>query len=161
VLDDVPSARDFLERAAQDGSISSASDRAQLYRDLAEARLMVGDPAGAMAAARVSADALNQAPLNARFTIAERRLGQRLLDALVAAADGDVAGLGAACSSDEAPPASDPCYLLGWTYEQQGQVDQARGAYRAYVERAPAWSFLRRAAVMRQHALSVLGGGSG
>jgi hypothetical protein len=82
-----------------------------------------------------------------------------MLEALLAAADDDLAGLSAACSSAESPLAVDACYLLGWTYEQHAEPAQARPAYQTYVERSPAWSFLRRAAAMRQHALAVLATG--
>ena len=154
-LEDLPTALLYLERAA-DLEPLSASDRAQLYRDLAEVRLALGNRAAAAAAVRASADALEQQPLNARFTPGERRLVQRTLEALQAAADDDRSRLTAACSSGEPPPAVDACYLLGWTDEQHGDGEGARRAYRAYVQGAPAWSFLRRAAGMRQHALAVL-----
>jgi tetratricopeptide (TPR) repeat protein len=158
VRGDLQSARDYLEHAVQAGP-ANTSDHAQMFRDLAEVRLALGDGAGAASAVRVSQDALGQLPLNARFTLTERRLSERTLEALLAAADDDLAALTAACSSDESPPAVDACYLLGWTYEQRAQPAQARPAYQAYVERAPAWSFLRRAAAMRQHAQMVLASG--
>jgi tetratricopeptide (TPR) repeat protein len=159
-LGDLASADTYLEQAAQAGP-ATASDRAQMYRDLAEVRLALGDRAAAAGAVRVSQGALSQQPLNARFTPTERRLGERTLEALLAAADDDLATLTAACSSHESPPAVDACYLLGWTYEQRAQLAQARPAYQAYVQRAPAWSFLRRAAAMRQHALTLLTSGPG
>lgn len=159
-LGDLASADGYLEQAARAGP-PTTSDRAQMYRDLAEVRLAVGDRTGAASAVRVSQDALGQLPLNARFTLGERRLNERTLEALLAAADDDLAALTAGCSSDESPPAVDACYLLGWTYEQHAQTAQARPAYQAYVDRAPAWSFLRRAAAMREHALMVLTSGPG
>ena len=157
-LGDVASARPYLEQAAQAGD-ATTSDRAQLYRDLAEVRLALGDRSGAVTAVELSRDSLSQLPLNARFTPLERRLGERILQALLDAANDDLAGLTAACSSDESPPAVDACYLLGWTYEQRAAPAQARGAYQAYVDRSPAWSFLRRAPAMREHALTVLATG--
>lgn len=157
-LGNLAAAGSYLEQAAQAGP-ATAGDRAQMYRDLAEVRLALGDRTGAAAAVRVSQDALSQLPLNARFTLTERRLSERTLEALLAAADDDLADLTAACSSGESPPAADACYLLGWTYEEHAQPAQARPAYQAYVDRAPAWSFLRRAAAMRQHALMVLASG--
>jgi tetratricopeptide (TPR) repeat protein len=156
---DLASADVYLERAAR-ARPPTTSDRGQMYRDLAEVRLALGDRTGAAAAVRLSQEGFSQLPLNARFTPTERRLGERTLEALLAAADDDLAGLTAACSSDESPPAVDACYLLGWTYEQRAQTDQARPAYQAYVARAPAWSFLRRAAAMRQHAQAVLTSGA-
>ena len=157
-LGNLTSAHNYLERAVQAGP-ASLSDRAQMYRDLAEVRLALGDGAGAASAVRVSQDALGQLPLNARFTPTERRLSERTLEALLAAADDDLNALTAACSSQESPPAVDACYLLGWAYEQHAQSAQARPAYQAYVDRAPAWSFLRRAGAMRQHAVTVLASG--
>jgi tetratricopeptide (TPR) repeat protein len=159
-LGDLASADVYLEQAARAGP-RTTSDRAQMYRDLAEVRLALGDRAGAAAAVRVSQDALSQLSLNARFTPSERRMSERTLEALLAAADDDLAVLTAACSSDESPPAVDACYLLGWTYEQHAQTAEARPAYQAYIDRAPAWSFLRRAAAMRQHAVVVLASGPG
>jgi hypothetical protein len=155
-LGDLGSAHDYLERAAEAGA-ASASDRARLYRDVAEVRLALGDRPGAAAAAvGLPVAALSQEPLNARFTPAERRLSERTLEALLAAADDDVAGLTTACSGDASPPAVDACYLLGRTYERRAELSQARLAYQAYVDGSPAWSFLRRAPAMRQHALAVL-----
>ena len=157
-LGDLTSASAYLQQATQAGP-ATVSDRTQMYRDLAEVRLALGDRAGAATAARVSQDALAQQRLNARFTPTERRLSERTLEALLGAANDDLAGLTAACSTDESPPAVDACYLLGWTYEQHVQPAQARPAYQAYVDRAPAWSFLRRSAAMRQHALTILASG--
>ena len=157
-LGDLTSASAYLEHAAQAGP-ATVSDRTQMYRDLAEVRLALGDRPGAATAVRVSQAALAEQPLNARFTPAERRLSERTLEALLAAASDGLAGLTAACSSNESPPAADACYLLGWTYEQHVQPAQARPAYQAYLDRAPAWSFLRRATAMRQHALTVLTSG--
>ena len=154
-LGNLTSAHAYLEQAAEAGP-ASPSDRAQMYRDLAEVRLALGDHTGAATAVEISRGALSLLPLNARFTSSERRLSERTLAALLAAADDDLDALKAACSTTESPPAVDACYLLGWTYEQRNQVAQARPAYQAYVDGSPAWSFLRRAAAMRQHALSVL-----
>jgi hypothetical protein len=152
---DLMTARSYLERVADPGP-AGPNERALFYRDLAEVRLALGDRAGAAAAVNSAAEAQSQQPLNARFTPGERRLAQRTLEALRAAADADVAGLAAACSTDERPPAVDACYLLGWTYEGRGEVASARAAYQTYVDRAPTWSFLRRAPLMRQHAEAFL-----
>jgi hypothetical protein len=130
-----------------------------MYRDLAEVRLALMDTQGAAAAVRVSADALGQEPLNARFTAAERRHWQRTLDALLLAARDDTAGLSDACSSPELPPTGDACYLLGWSYEQAANWTATREAYQAYLERSPVWSFLRRAPAMREHALAFVTAG--
>jgi tetratricopeptide (TPR) repeat protein len=156
VLDrgDLPQARRYFERAVELGPVVDP-DRAQFFRDLAEVRLASGDPAGAAAAVHASADALARLPANARFRDSERSLFQRTLDALEAAANDDAASL-EALTADASPPLGDAWYLLGWVREQHGDVPAASVAYQAYLDRSPAWSFLRFAPRMRQHAQAFL-----
>jgi hypothetical protein len=119
----------------------------------------MGDLAGALAEVRVSAAALAVQPPTARFTASERRLFERTLAALQAAAADDATALAGLASSSESPPAADAWYLLGWTHERHGEAAAARTAYREYLDRAPMWSFLRQAEAMRQHARAVLASG--
>jgi hypothetical protein len=143
----------YLERAR---ALETGGGDAQFHRDLAEVRLFAGDLAGAGDEARVSASTLVARTPNARFTASERRLFERLLQALLAAANDDAAGLTQLAESDESPPLADAWYLLGWTRQRHGDLEAARAAYRAYLDGAPIWSFLRQAPAMREHARAVV-----
>lgn len=157
-LGDLTTARPYLERAVQMGVAAQAPDPQQVYRDLAETRLLSGDAAGAAAAVDLGRTALGQQRLNARFTSSERRLFERTLDALQAAATDDISGLRTLATSDESPPLADAWYLLGWAEERRADVSAARAAYQGYLDRAPTWSYLRATRLMRDHARAVVSG---
>ena len=130
----------------------SPTDAALFDRDLAEARLFAGDLPGAAAAARSGLAELAQRPTSAQLQLADRSLFERDLSAIQAAANLDSDELTQIAQFGSDPPDADPWYLLGWFYERAGDTVQARTAYQAYLELAPAWSFLRRAAQMQHHA---------
>jgi tetratricopeptide (TPR) repeat protein len=157
-LGQLNTAHEYLERANQLGMTAQANDPHQVLRDLAEVRLFSGDAQGATAAIDQARVALGQQRLNARFTAGERRLFERSLASLDAAARDDVPGLTAQATSAESPPLADAWYLLGWSHEHQANLSAARGAYQAYLDRAPAWSFLRSGGLMRDHARTVVAG---
>jgi hypothetical protein len=153
-IGDVEGARGFLERAAVLGG-PEADQQAQFYRDLAEVRLAASDMPRTLAAVQLSRTGLDAKPATARFKDEERRRFRQELDALEAAALGDVNRLAQLTRAD-GPPVADTWYLLGGTYERRGELEAARAAYRAYLDRAPPWSFLRTALVMQRHAHEVL-----
>jgi hypothetical protein len=149
---DPSQAQRYLERARAEGGVQSPTDAALFDRDLAEARLFAGDLPGAAAAARSGLAELAQRPTSAQLQLADRSLFERDLSAIQAAANLDSDELTQIAQFGSDPPDADPWYLLGWFYERAGDTVQARTAYQAYLELAPAWSFLRRAAQMQHHA---------
>jgi hypothetical protein len=153
--DDPTTAQLYLERAAALG-IDSLPNQAQFFRDLSEARLFAGDSAGAAAAARTSRERLAVQPRTAQFQADDRRLFERVLDALESAGSGDLEDLARLTQTGDVPPSADAWYLLGWLREQHGELAAARDAYRLYLAAAPQWSFLRAGPGMRRHAQSVL-----
>ena len=154
-LDAAAEARPFLERLAG-GSVESVSDPSLYLRDLAEVRLFTGDPAGAAAAARLARARLALVRRSAQFQADDRLLFERTVDALEAAGADDLPRLTALAADEGRFPAADAWYLLAWRAERAGDTAAARTAYRAFLERAPRWSFLRRGVEMRQHAQRAL-----
>jgi hypothetical protein len=146
----------YLVRAESEGVPTSASQAALFYRDLAEAHLFAGDMAAASAAARHGIDALASRSTTAQFQPDDRSLFERDLAALEAAGHGDTTALLGVAQAPTNPPVADPWYVLGWLRERDGDMDGARSAYARYVELSPAWSLLRGASGMRQHAQAVL-----
>jgi hypothetical protein len=164
--DDAGARRDLEQAAGRDvgraplaHEAGSPTGDALFLRDLAEVRLATGDDGGAAAAAAAARATLASEGPNARFDDADRRLFDRSLDALEAAAVGDEERLVALAEQPD-PPAADAWYLAGWLAERRGRPDRARAGYRAYLALAPAWGYLRRTALMRQHAEQVMGRGS-
>jgi hypothetical protein len=153
-LDDVVGARPVLEQVA--GDQLDHSDVPLYLRDLAEARLFSGDLVGAASAAREARTRLAVAPRMAQFQADDRLLVERSIDALQAAADNNQPQLSALAAAEGTFPSADAWYLLAWLAERRGEPDVARVDYRAFLERAPQWTFLRRAVVMRQHAQAAL-----
>jgi hypothetical protein len=151
VGDDPNAAQRYLERAQAEGGVQDAKDLALFDRDLAEARLLAGDMPGAALAASVGLGDLEQRPTTAQFQLADRSVFQRDLAALQAAANMDAAELTRIAESESDQPDADPWYLLGWLDERVGNTAQARVAYGRYLQLAPAWTFLRRAALMQRH----------
>ena len=152
-------ARVYVEQAVELGGDSNPLVQMLLLRDLAELRLATADGPGAALAAREAEAMLARAPRSATLSEDERRLNQHLLDALEAAGQGDLRSLERlAQTTTDAGRAADPWYLLGWTREQRGDTSAAREAYRSYLERVPEFGILRRSALMREHARSVLDG---
>ncbi len=132
------------------------SDSSQFLRDLAELRLAHGDDAGAADAAQLGLQRVAQVPLTAQFRDQDMQVFRRLLFSLLAAARRDTNQLAFSARSDASPPLADPWYLLGWAYEQQGNQDAARDAYRSYLARAPQFGLLRLTRFMQQHAKDVV-----
>ena len=155
-LGDIGGGRRALERAAEFGAPelpagNVVNSQAQFFRDLAEVRLATGDVIGAATATEQARARLADEPLTAQFKAEDRRRFQATLDALQAAADDDADRL-VMLAEPDASPLADTSYLLGWVLERRGELPAARGAYLAYLARAPAWSFLRLAPLMQQHA---------
>jgi hypothetical protein len=138
-----------------DEHLNEISNRALLFRDLAEARLYSGDPQGAASSAAAARDQLATVPDTAQFNADDRYVYARTLDALELAGRGDLAGLRRLASDESRAPCADAWFLLGWVEEQRGQGDEMRSAYRAFLARAPQWVFLREAGVMRDHAAAL------
>jgi hypothetical protein len=132
------------------------SDPTLLLRDLAEACLFAGDASCAAQAAYQAKESLERKPTTAQFRADDRRIFQRTLDALSAAATDDRDNLEQICQDEQRAPAADACYLLGWLDEQRGDLTSDQSAYRAYLRLSPQWSFLRQAAEMRRHAADAL-----
>jgi hypothetical protein len=84
--------------------------------------------------------------------LADRSVFERDLAALQAAANMDGDKLTRLGNSTTGEPNADARFLLGWVDEHNGNAAQARSDYRRYLDLAPAWSFLRRVALMRRHA---------
>jgi hypothetical protein len=150
-MGDAAAAREYLESAAASDTVRP-DDRAQLLRDLAEARLFSGDVPAASEAAHSAQDALARVPRTAQFQEPDRQVFARVLAGLEAASDGDVDRLSAVASDDSPTPSADAWYLLGWLQEQRGDLLAARAAYQAFLAHDPRWTFLRSALVMRRHA---------
>jgi hypothetical protein len=152
IENDPVGARTYLQRAETDGDAQALVPGSLFYRDLAEAALFGGDAPAAAAAAQTGREALARQPTTAQFQPADRSLFERDLEALAAAAAGDVDLLSRIALSDGAPPDADPWYLLAWTQERAGNASAAADAARHYLQLAPAWSFLRGSASMRENA---------
>ncbi len=149
-------ARGYLDAVARTG-LDGVSDQSLFFRDLAEACLFSGDATCAAQAAAQARDALGRKPTTAQFRDDDRRVFERTVDALYAAATDDRDQLRLLTQNEQPAPSADAWYLLGWLDEQRGEVPDAGKAYRGYLQRAPQWSFLREAAQMRQHAASMAG----
>ena len=150
-LGDAQGARTYLEPLAVT-SLDGISSPWQFLRDLAEARLFSGDATGAAQAAQQAMLALAQRPTTAQFRPDDRLIFARSLDALAAAADGDIDRLRQLAEDEQPAPSADAWYLLGQLEEQRGDHQAARAAYQAYLVRAPQWSYLREMDSMRLHA---------
>jgi hypothetical protein len=146
-------ARGYLEGVEKD----SVSDPALFLRDLAEARLFSGDASGAADAAALARAALAQKPTTAQFRDDDRYIFERTLEALQAAGADDRQRLTRLTQDEQRAPSADAWYCLGWLDEQHQDLAGAKAAYRAFLDRAPQWSFLRQATSMREHARAVIG----
>jgi hypothetical protein len=151
VRDEPQIAVGFLEDAAR-SDLNQLNNPALLLRDLAEARLAAGDAAGAAQAAQAARTRLDQVPRTAQFQADDRDLFERVLEALDRAGQQDLDGLARLAADEGAFPSADPWFLLAQGRERRGNDAGAREAYRAYLDRAPAWSFLRRTSAMQQYA---------
>jgi hypothetical protein len=149
-------ARGYLDAIARTG-LDGVSDPSLFYRDLAEACLFSGDSACAEQASGQARDYLGRRPTTAQFRDDDRRVFVQSLDALQAAATRDDGQLQQLTRSEQPTPSADAWFLLGWVEEQHGDLAAARSAYRAYLLRAPQWSFLRESIEMLKHAQSVAG----
>jgi hypothetical protein len=154
-LDDVSGARPYLEQVGA-GPLDNLSDGVLFLRDLSEARLFSGDLPSAASAAHQARTRLATVPRSAQFQADDRFLVERTIDGLEAAARGDTQRLAQLATDEAAFPSADAWYLLGWLAESRGDVTSARSDYRAFLDRAPQWTFLRRAVVMQQYAQHVL-----
>jgi hypothetical protein len=153
---DAAHARTYLDAIAGT-DLGDVSDPSLFFRDLAEACLFSGDTACAAQAAAQARDAVARKSATAQFRDGDRRVFERTVDALGAAATGDAGQLQRLAEDDQSAPSADAWYLLGWLDEGRGDVAEAQTAYRRYLRLAPEWSFLREAGQMRQHAESVAG----
>ncbi|MCA1646199.1 MAG: hypothetical protein LC797_12315 [Chloroflexi bacterium] len=154
-LGEAAGARRYLEQVGA-GPLDNLSDGVLFLRDLAEARLFSDDLPGAAAAANQARVRLVSVPRSAQFQADDRLLMERTIDDLEAAAQEDTPRLGQLASDEAMFPSADAWYLLGWLAERRGDVTSARSHYRAFLDRAPQWTFLRRAVVMQQYAQSTL-----
>jgi hypothetical protein len=145
----------YLEPLAG-GPPDTVSNAALLLRDVAEARLAVGDLGGAASAARAARVELARRARSAQFQADDRRVFERVIDGLEAAGDDNLQQLSALAADEGATPSADVWYLLGWVEERHGDLAAAQVAYRSFLARSPQWSFLRQAVVMRQHAQASL-----
>jgi Flp pilus assembly protein TadD len=140
------SARSMLEKA-----LELDLEEPLYLRDLAELRLAAGDRPGAAEAARRGLRRLEQVPTTAQFRDADRAIFVALLEGLEAAATGDTLKLELLATTVR-PALADPWFLLGWAFEERGDRDSARAAYRSYLDRSPELGLLRRSIAMRHHA---------
>src|SRR5262249_34539381 len=138
----------YLE-AVDAASLTTGRPRALYYRDLAEARLFTGDPAGAATAADEATRELTHQAVIAQFRDADRYASQRTLGALAAAGHDDSGVLRQIALDDARAPSADAWYLLGWLAERHGDTSEAHEAFRSYLTLAPRWAFLREATAMR------------
>lgn len=154
-LGDAHAALGYLEPLGG-GSLANITNPAILMRDLAEARLAADDLPGAAEAARSARVELARRNRSAQFQADDRRLFERVVDALEAAGDDDLPRLRSLAADESAAPSADAWYLLGWLSERQGDVPGAQAAYRAYLARVPQWAFFRATSVNREHAQKAL-----
>jgi len=150
-LGDATTALGYLEPLGA-GPLDRVINPALLLRDVAEARLVSGNLPGAADAARAARDQLARRPRSAQFQADDRRVFERVIDALEAAGDDDVQHLTAMANDEGLTPSADVWYLLAWLDERHGDASAAKIAYEAALVRSPQWAFLREAALLRQHA---------
>ena len=148
----------FLERARELGTgRGQAVEATTFWRDISEVRFALGDGAGAAMAARNGSEQLARIPGSARFRDQDRALWTHQFQSLAAAGDRDLTRLEALANQQPLAHLADDWYLIGLLHERAGEIDSARAAYRAYLDRSPEFSLLRRARLMREHASAFVG----